>query len=437
MMLEKRPYAYPIIMVVALLVVITAVLIGWRIVRGDGALLRNVSFQHSEIRPNADGDTDITLIEYELSRNAAVSIYFENETGDRFYFRNGRLRGAGDYRVYFGGIVDGYQLPHEQIEGEIIYRVLQDGLYTWTVAATDDNGHTELAQGQLTIAQADTQLPQIRDFALDKATFTPNRDGIDDRLLIQLYLDKEVESLRVFLQMPNGQEVPIAEQERNIPANMPGRHYFDYEGGVDRGATPPPDGTYPVIAVAQDRIGQQMRVADELTIQFGGVPRGLIFPPPTGRTVEFNSRSIPLCHTLTFTLTVENYGTTPLRTTGPAPGVVYDSDWNYNTLGWHTESGAFRIGIGFENEMTNYPYRWAIGGPDDLQEIDGHYYLMPDQRAIVTGGIRIVGSLGERNPQPMWAGLIHEDVEVVNTRVDVQDILIDLPADYQMQSCDD
>ena len=437
MMLEKRPYAYPIIMVVALLVVITAVLIGWRIVRGDGALLRNVSFQHSEIRPNADGDTDITLIEYELSRNAAVSIYFENETGDRFYFRNGRLRGAGDYRVYFGGIVDGYQLPHEQIEGEIIYRVLQDGLYTWTVAATDDNGHTELAQGQLTIAQADTQLPQIRDFALDKATFTPNRDGIDDRLLIQLYLDKEVESLRVFLQMPNGQEVPIAEQERNIPANMPGRHYFDYEGGVDRGATPPPDGTYPVIAVAQDRIGQQMRVADELTIQFGGVPRGLIFPPPTGRTVEFNSRSIPLCHTLTFTLTVENYGTTPLRTTGPAPGVVYDSDWNYNTLGWHTESGAFRIGIGFENEMTNYPYRWAIGGPDDLQEIDGHYYLMPDQRAIVTGGIRIVGSLGERNPQPMWAGLIHEDVQVVNTRVDVQDILIDLPADYQMQSCDD
>lgn len=437
MMLEKRPYAYPIIMVVALLVVITAVLIGWRIVRGDGALLRNVSFQHSEIRPNADGDTDITLIEYELSRNAAVSIYFENETGDRFYFRNGRLRGAGDYRVYFGGIVDGYQLPHEQIEGEIIYRVLQDGLYTWTIAATDDNGHTELAQGQLTIAQADTQLPQIRDFALDKATFTPNRDGIDDRLLIQLYLDKEVESLRVFLQMPNGQEVPIAEQERNIPANMPGRHYFDYEGGVDRGATPPPDGTYPVIAVAQDRIGQQMRVADELTIQFGGVPRGLIFPPPTGRTVEFNSRSIPLCHTLTFTLTVENYGTTPLRTTGPAPGVVYDSDWNYNTLGWHTESGAFRIGIGFENEMTNYPYRWAIGGPDDLQEIDGHYYLMPDQRAIVTGGIRIVGSLGERNPQPMWAGLIHEDVQVVNTRVDVQDILIDLPADYQMQSCDD
>jgi hypothetical protein len=435
-MLEKQPYALQIIVFVALLVVVGAVLIGWRVVRGDDSLLRQVSFQHSEIRPNADGDTDITLIQYTLSRNATVSIYFENEAGQRFYFRESRPRGAGNYRVYFGGVVDGYQLPGEQLQGEIIYRVLQDGPYTWTIEAADDDGHTEQIQGQLVIADADAELPEIRDFSLDKNTFTPNRDGIDDRLLIQLYLAKEVENLRVFLQMPDGREVPIPEQERNIPANMPGRHYFDYEGGVDQGATPPPDGTYPVWAVAQDRVGQQVRVTDEITIQFGGVPRGLIFPPPTGRTVEFNTRAVPLCHTLSFTLTVENYGTTPIRTTGPAPGTVYDSGWNYNTLGWHTESGAFRVGIGYENEITNYPYRWAVGGPDDLEEIDGHYYLMPGQRALVTGGIRIVGSLGDRNPQPMWAGLIHEDVQVVNTRVDVQDILIDLPADYETRSCD-
>jgi hypothetical protein len=437
MMLEKQSHALKIIVAVALLVVVVAVLIGWRVVQGDGSLLRHVSFQHTEIRPNADGDTDITLIEYTISRNATVSIYFEDEDGQRFYFRESRPRGAGDYRVYFGGIVDGYRLPGEEIDGEILFRVLQDGFYTWTIDATDGDGRSEQVQGQLTIANADTQLPEIRDFSLDKTTFTPNRDGIDDRLLIQLYLAKEVENLRVFLQMPDGQEIPIAEQERATPANMPGRHYFDYEGGVDQGATPPPDGTYPVVAIAQDRIGQQVRVADELTIQFGGVPRGQIFPPPTERTVEFNTRAVPLCHTLTFTLTVENYGTTPIRTTGPAPGTVYDSDWNYNTLGWHTESGAFRVGIGFENEITNYPYRWAVGGPDDLEEIDGHYYLMPGQRALVTGSIRIVGSLGDRNPQPMWAGLIHEDVQVVNTRVDVQDILIDLPADYETRTCED
>jgi hypothetical protein len=436
MMLEKQPHAFKIIVVVALLVVGTAVLIGWRLVRGDESLLRQVSFQHPEIRPNADGDTDITLIQYTLARNATVSIYFEDAAGQRFYFRESLPRGAGDYRVYFGGVVDGYRLPDEQIEGDILFRVLQNGLYTWTIEAVDDNGRSEQATGQLTIADADTQLPEIRDFSLDKDSFTPNRDGIDDRLLIQLYLAKEVDSLRVFLEMPDGREQPIAQQEREVPANMPGRHYFDYEGGVDQGATPPPDGTYPVIAVAQDRVGQQVRVADEVTIQFGGVPRGLIFPPPTGRSVEFNSRAVPLCHTLYFTLTVENYGTTPIRTTGPAPGTVYDSDWNYNTLGWHTESGAFRVGIGFENELTNYPYRWAVGGPDDLEEIDGHYYLMPGQRALVTGGIRIVGPLGERNPQPMWGGLIHEDVQVVNTRVDVQDILIDLPADFETQSCD-
>ena len=136
-----------------------------------------------------------------------------------------------------------------------------------------------------------------------------------------------------------------------------------------------------------------------------------------------------MCDTLFFTLTVENYGETPIRTTGPAPGTVYDSGWNYNTLGWFTESGAWRVAIGYENELTNYPFRWAVGNQEALEEIDGYLYLMPGDRAIVTGGIRMTGPLGERNPQPMWAGLIHEDVEIsqFNNRVDPKSILIDLP----------
>jgi hypothetical protein len=40
-----------------------------------------------------------------------------------------------------------------------------------------------------------------------------------------------------------------------------------------------------------------------------------------------------------------------------------------------------------------------------------------------------VDVFGDRNPQPLWAGLIHEDVEVteLNDRVDVQDVLVDIP----------
>ncbi|HEX6383631.1 MAG TPA: hypothetical protein VF177_03075, partial [Anaerolineae bacterium] len=132
-------------------------------------------------------------------------------------------------------------------------------------------------------------------------------------------------------------------------------------------------------------------------------------------------------------------GQTPIRTTGSPPGTVYDSDWNYNTLGWGTESGAFRVGIGYENELKDYPYRWAIGNPEDLEEIDGHYYLMPGDRTVVTGGIRVVDVFGVRNPQPMWAGLIHEDVRVsqFNSRVDPHEILVELPDPDHVEPCEE
>lgn len=436
--MDNRKLAPLIVAVIALIFVVTAVAIGWRIVNGDSSLLRDVQIGDDLITPNADGDTDATTISYALSRNAEVSIYLENEAGERFYFRQDKPRGSGDYKVLFSGIVDGYRLPDDIVEGEILTRLLQDGTYTWTIEATDSNGVTETQQGQLTITEADTALPEMRDFSLDKQMFTPNRDGISDRVQAQFYLAKEVDDMRVFLQMPDGAEVPISELERDIPANMPGRHVYDYEGGVDNGATPPPDGTYPIVAVARDLEGQQMRVEDSLTIQYGGVPRADIFAPPAGDTLEFNTTAVALCDTIYFTMTVENYGTTPIRTSGPEPGTVYDSDWNYNTLGWHTESGAWRAAIGFENELTNYPFRWAVGNPEDLQEIDGYYYLMPGDRAVITGGIRVVGRFGDRNPQPMWAGLIHEDVEIseFNNRVDPQQILVDLPDEANLQECE-
>ena len=433
-----RNYAPLWAALIALIIVIVGIVVGWRMLNGDNSLLRDVRINEQTITPNADGVTDATLLSYELSRNADVSIYFEDEAGERFYFRQDKPRGAGEYRVLFSGIVDGYKLPDDIVQGEIISRLLQDGNYTWTVEATDENGVSESQQGGVTIAEADTKLPDLRDFTLDYQTFTPNRDGISDRVKAQFYLAKEVDDIRVFLILPDGSEVPISELERDIPAKMPGRHVYDYEGGVDNGATPPPDGTYPIVAVAQDLEGQKVRVEDSLTIQYGGVPRADIFAPPAGDTLQFDATAVAQCDTINFTMTVENYGTTPIRTTGPAPGTVYDSDWNYNTLGWHTESGAWRAAIGFENELTNYPFRWAVGNPEELEEIDGYLYLMPGQRAVITGGIRVVGPFGDRNPQPMWAGLIHEDVEIsqFNNRVNPHAILVDMADEANREACE-
>lgn len=434
----NRPKAFPILVaLVALILVAIVVAAGWRLIGGSGDLLRNVTVSEKRITPNADGDNDIALFAYELARNATVSIYLTDAAGQRFYFRQERPRGAGEYQVYFSGVVDGYSRPGEEVQGEILARLLQDGEYTWVVEATDDNGQIQSVSGSLTIAQADIALPEMRNFTLDRARFSPNRDGIDDRVEAQFMLQKPA-STRVFLLTPDGTELPIAEKDRGVALGEVGRHYFDYEGGVDNGATPPPDGTYTIVALAEDAEGQKMRVEATLAIEYGGVPRAEIISPAVGDTLEFNTSSIVLCDTLYFTVTVHNYGDTPIRTTGPYPGTVYDSDWNATTLGWPTESGAWRLGIGFENALSDYPYRWSLGQPEELTEIDGHYYLMPGQRVVITGGIRVVDLFGVRNPQPMWAGLIHEDVEIsqFNNRVDPHAILVELPDPAALPACE-
>jgi hypothetical protein len=152
-----------------------------------------------------------------------------------------------------------------------------------------------------------------------------------------------------------------------------------------------------------------------LTIKNGGIPRADIVQAD----VDWSAETVLICDTLFFTLTVENYGNAPIRTTGPAPGTVYDGDWNFNTLGWHVESGAWRIAVGFDNQLSDYPYRWAIGKRGDLVQIGEHWYLPAGSRATVTGGIRLV-DVPARNPSYFWMGLIHEDVEVsqFNNRVD-------------------
>lgn len=421
---------------IAILLAAVAGAIIWRVYQGDSTLLRNVAISSDRMTPNADGDSDLIRISYDVSRNATVSIWFEDESSERFWFRREKPRGTGEYQVLFSGVVEGYRLPDEIAQGEIIARLLQDGVYDLVIEAIDKNGTREEFRQPLTVADADSALPEMREFSISPQVFTPNRDGISDRVTIQYQLQKEAD-VRVALVLPSGGELPLFETERDVPAGMPGRHYYDYEGGVDNGETPPADGAYQIVAIAEDDEGQKMRVEDELTIALGGVPRADIFAPASGDTFEVSATAVTICNTLFFTMTVENYGDTPIRTTGPLPGTVYDSNENYNSKGWHTESGAWRVAIGFENELSNYPYRWAVGSENDLVEIDGFQYLMPGERALVTGGIRVVGPFGERNPQPVWAGLIHEDVEVsqFNNRVDPKAILVDIPDPKNIEPC--
>ena len=385
----------------------------------SGPLLSNVQINPTVISPNADGITDVTRINYQLTRSADLSIYLVDEAGQRYYFRDSRRRSEGNYGVDFGGVINGAMLP--------------DGRYTWVVEAVADDGQTAQQEGSLTIAEADTERPELQNFTVYPKTFTPNQDGIDDRIDINYYLTKEAEVIVYLIAPDNETRYPIAELQRDIEPGQPGIHLYDYEGGVDLGAEPPPDGLYTVYAEAVDRVGNRTIVTDSLTIREGGVPRADI----VSANVDFynpanNTQIVPLGGTLAFTLTVENSGNVPIRTTGPNSGTPYRSDENFNTKDFAESPGAWRIGIDYEgNPSYAYPYRWSIGDQDALERrvINGNeeYFLMPGRRALVTGSIQIVDvPIGQRDRVNFWAGLIHEfvQIDVYDDHIDPQPIAI-------------
>ena len=386
-------------------------------------LLENVSVAPDTITPNADGETDLARITFTLNRNATVSIILSDVRGQTYIFRAPRPLSLNDkpYTVYFGGVVDGFALPEENpYDFSIVKRMLPDGVYTWEIKAVSDDasddGEVAATTGSLTIQNADTSLPGIRGFTVSPKTFSPNQDGIDDRVRINLTLDKDVEESRVYLEGTDGTSHAIPEDENVTELNAKGWHTYDYDGGIDAGAEPPSNGVYTVFAEAQDKMGQRVIVSDTLEIVNAGLPRAYIL----NGEVEYSATSLVISETLCFTLTVENDSTTYLRTTGPWPNTTYRSDQNFNTLGYSEESGAFRVAMDFDTSLRNYPFRWGIGQPGvDLVQIGENWYLPPKTRSEVTGCVRVV-EIPVRNPLYYWMGLIHEDVAIasVNNRVD-------------------
>lgn len=407
-----------------------------------GPLLTDTTFSKSEITPNADGQDDVTEITYSLRRPADVSIYFENEAGERYYFRESRRRAPGDYSVLWGGVVD---IPQVVDLGygpvEILSRVLPDGVYRWVVEAREDDGNVVQQSGEIALRDGDTTLPELQNFTIVPDVFRPNQDGLaDDRVAIGYYLTKEVESIALFLRDPTKPDARyfIAEAPGLVKPTERGYHDYSYDGGVDLNAEPPADGTYELVGEARDAAGNAVRVVRSLTIEEGGKPRADV----VGGEIDWQGESgrvvlLTLGDQLCFTAYVENESTVPIRTSGPWPGQEYRYAENYNTLAigedepsWLQQDGAWRFGINFDTTGVDFPYRWAIGRPEDLEMrlIDGReqWYLMPGQRGEVSGCI----VLDEKLPvgtRFWWGGLIHQGVSVANNNIDRVTVELGVP----------
>ena len=224
--------------------------------------------------------------------------------------------------------------------------------------------------------------------------------------------------------MPLVPKYPVPEDKiREMGAA--GTHEHDYDAGIDLGATPPQNGEYIVIVEAQDAVGNSTSVQGSLRIEEGGVPRVEI----VNRAAIFSPSVVPLGSMLTFTCTVKNVGSVPVRTKGPESGYTYGSTENYNTIGAFEEPGLFRVGLDFEGNSAGrqYPYRWQLGLDSELTPRDTpsgpQYYLLPDQTVTVVGHLRIDEKLYKVEPY-FWLGLIHEQVEIVQDRIEPVPIAI-------------
>jgi len=447
---------------VAIAVLVAVVLVGQSLIQPNRPLITHAAFSLDRITPNADGNEDVTNFSYGISRNAQVSLVFQSSDGTNFVFRQNEARIAADYTVAFSGVVGGYKLPNENITGEIERRLMPNGQYTWHLQAKDSTtGETAEQTGELEIADAGSKLPEMTGFTLDRHEFSPNQDGIADRVIMNLNLVKSVDSLTVSLQGADGQSIFIPEILSGRKPGQAGQHFFDYDGGIERGVEPPPNGDYTVVAVAQDLEGQRISQTAKLTINNGGVPQAEIAPQPTNidvvfapqpydskyavsaaqsgellasptfdKDLGFSTVSMPVGDMLVFKLTVRNYGKVAIRTSGPWPGTVYDDNQVWGATGVYEQSGSFRVGIMCSTSETNWPWRWAVGSPDTLtketdpQNGNVYYYLPAGGQSEVWGAVRMTQFIKARNPQQCWAGLIHEDVEVVNQRVGARDILL-------------
>jgi hypothetical protein len=304
----------------------------------------------------------------------------------------------------------------------------------------DKNGVVASESGTIVLRDGDTVLPELRNFTVVPQQFTPNQDSIDDWVSISYYLPKDVDTVQVYLVDPAQPDFKyfIAERERVIEPGEKGYHEYRYEADVDQGAEAPPDGAYTVVGEARDLAGNHVVVSSTLTIEDGGKPRADILQGEIDWSGEVNRVvSVPLGGTLCFTATIQNEGTVSIRTAGPWPGTTYKFTENNNTLAlkeddpsFRQQAGVFRFGVNYDTTGIDFPFRWAIGRPADLERrvIDGRdqWYLLPGQRGLAYGCIEF----DEAPPVGTnfwWGGLIHEFVDVPNNYVDRISVTVGQP----------
>ena len=354
-----------------------------------------LELQVSPASLQADGSGSVT-IHYQVAREATVSLALQSANGTVAVLRDRVARGPGAYSFVFQGAVDG--------------RVLPNGAYTVVATAEDSHSGASIEQRQpLAIANADTSPPLIEDLQVSPAVFSPNQDGVNDRLTLSFAV---AEPVTVAVRLLAGDDTrwlvrsvtaPAGTVRTSWPPSL--QHAPSLNQAVDR----LPAGRAEVEVAIWDPAGN--RTVQRHTIEIGetGIPQAQV------SGLEITPETVLPGGTIAVSAIITNVGAVTLRAAPPGPA-TYAWGQDAPSLGYTAAAGTVRWGVDFSLNRSGigYPFRWSLGRD-----------LAPGESAAVTGTITVNENFPQ-DPVQLWIGVIHENNRVLadkrgNTRLHLMD----------------
>lgn len=355
-------------------------------------LLSSLQASTTRITPDGDGLGDELKIDYTIGQRADVSAEIIGPDGKTYTLRERHTRVPDDYQLTFKGSID---LPDSTER-----RVLPDGDYTIVVRANGEDGATVEQRLNVSIANADTNPVEIRDFNADREEITPNGDAEGDEVKFSYGLSKPA-TTQVYVTDSQGGHYLI-EEPKEKEATM-SAHIWDGKWG----GKVLPNGEYTLHVEAWDQAGNRTQRTLPLRINDGGVPRLEIVD------VKFSPTAISVGNKLNVRITVRNTGTAPIKTFGPpsTDEYQYTTRMSYASFRdpdnpdlplFFERAGFFRVGVSWTNAPQNYPVRWSLF--EDLNRV-----LQPGEEVTITGSITMLETPNSHE-LTFWAGVIQEGV---------------------------
>jgi hypothetical protein len=361
-------------------------------------LLSNVTVSAPTLSPSGAGES--VMVSYTVGQQATVSIELVDANGVRYLLRDNVERKAS---------TDAYQL---RIDGTaptgdpvLQQRALPSGEYQAVVSAVATNGQKSSAQVGLTIKSADTAVPMIENLVAFPTVISPNADGREDvtEITYQLPVTATVD---ISITTPDGRTLPFITGEESGPQV----HRQVWNGKTTDGQILP-NGEYTYAIRAQDLYGNIVVKTDTITIADSGQPEATI-------TYSYMApQALLLGDVLTVTIRIENTGTVPIRTYGPASGYEYTTNEVFSSIAdgkYTAKSGGFwRVGVDWDansgGAAKRYPYRWAMTPrtPDKWKIPYVEDEFLPGERCEVVARIKI---LQQENKMGFYVGLIQDGV---------------------------